>query len=170
MCSKCKDVLIGFKIKHEPSECPLMRSSYCSVCASYGHTTLECTDGDVLAYRKPQFVEQLIPPSIIRSYNITTRTPLVNPAKEDEKKCLPSLEVVDSVKCIRAMLMNHNIPISGKMKENRNRLERLADEIERKLIYLPAVDEESTDKKVTKPTKPKAKKTNNAPQTESASA
>lgn len=157
MCSKCKDVLIDFKIQHDPSVCPLLRGSYCSVCASYGHTTISCPDQETLSNRKPQFVEQLISPSLLETYKITSRTPLADDTIESKGRYDPVLEVYDNDRYIRAILMNYNKAISGKVKENRIRLQGLADELGRKLIFLHPVDEDSSTKKTTKASKPKAK-------------
>ena len=136
MCSKCENVLIGFSIPHPVSDCPLLHSSYCSVCCSYGHLTDECPDYEVLANRKPHFVEQLIPHSLLRRYNITSQTPL--PCLEEDYKSPfePVVEVEESDKAIRQVLMNYSIQPSGRMKENRRLLKQLSEELHRKLVYI----------------------------------
>ena len=48
----------------------------------------------------------------------------------------PLLEVEDSDRAIRQVLMNYSIQPSGRMKENRRLLKQLSDEIGRKLVYL----------------------------------
>ena len=70
-------------------------------------------------------------------------TPLVN--KDATIKCAyePVLEVYDTDQNIRATLMRHGKQVGNKMKENRVRLQKLADELKRKLLYIP-----STNKKV----------------------
>ncbi len=138
MCSKCQDVLIGFAIPHTTKTCPLLHSSYCSVCCSYGHFTEDCPDNEILEHRVVQYAEQLIPHSLLKRYNVTSRTP-VGPYKSDAKaKCEPVLEIEDTDKAIRAVLMNYSIQPSGKMKENRRLLKVLADEQGRKLVYIKA--------------------------------
>lgn len=94
-----------------------------------------CPDGEVLEHRKPEFIEQLIPTSLLDIYNIQSTTPLVNKDVEIKPKYEPVLDVYDTDKNIRAILMNHGKSISNKPKENRLRLQRLADELGRKLIY-----------------------------------
>ena len=143
MCSNCKDAIRGFQIKHNPMLCPLTAASYCGICATYGHTTLLCPDGDIIQHRKPEFIEQLIPTNLIDTYGIDTMTPLVN--KDASIKCAyePVLEVYDTDQNIRATLMRHGKQVGNKMKENRVRLQKLADELKRKLLYIP-----STNKKV----------------------
>jgi hypothetical protein len=135
MCSNCENVLIGFSIPHTKTNCPLLRSSYCSVCCSYGHLTEECPDHEVLKFRKAQFVEQLIPYSLLKHYKITTQTPL--PATEAlESKYEPEWEIEDTDKAIRQVLMNYSIQPSGKPKENRRLVKQIADERHLKLVYI----------------------------------
>lgn len=138
MCTICKDVLRGFK-KHTPFLCPLSQSSYCGICASYGHCTDNCTDTHVLQNRVPVYLEQLLSPSVLESYSIRSRTPLHE--QGTEKQIHDSvLEVMDSDKHIRAILMNYSKQISGKAKENRIRIQKLGDEIGRKIVFVK-VDE-----------------------------
>lgn len=135
MCSNCKDV--GFSISHDPINCPLLRSSYCSVCCSYGHLTDDCPDHEVFRFRKATYVEQLIPPTLLRHYNITTQTPL--PSQDSPKSLFePEWEVEDTDKAVRQILMNYEIQPSGKPKENRRLLKQLAEQEKRKLVYIKA--------------------------------
>jgi len=136
MCSKCQNVLIGFSVPHKVGDCPLLRSSYCSVCCSYGHITDECADYEVLPHRQPEFMEQLVPPSVLQSYKIETRTPLPHTRETRTHRFEPVLEIEESDKAIRQVLMNYSIQPSGRMKENRRLLKQLADELGRKLVYL----------------------------------
>ena len=136
MCSKCQNVLVGFSIPHKISDCPLLHSSYCSVCCSYGHLTDDCPDQDVVQLRKPTYVEQLLPPSILRQYKITTKTSLEYPNETRQQSYEPVLEIEETDRAIRQVLMNYEIQPSGRMKENRRLLKQLADELGRKLVYL----------------------------------
>ena len=136
MCTKCKDILIRAVQKHSPMTCPIVRSSYCSICSAYGHTTLDCPDETVLEHRVPEFMEQLIPHSILDMYSIKSRTPLLEKPNIDLEKPKAILEVYDTDKCIRTILMNYNKPSSGKAKENRIRMQHLADELGRKLVFM----------------------------------
>lgn len=136
MCTKCKDILIRPVEKHNPMMCPIMRSSYCSICSAYGHTTLDCPDDAVLTHRVPEFLEQLIPHSVLDMYGITTKTPLIHGIIEEKEKQKAVLEVYDTDKSIRTILMNYNKPFSGKAKENRIRIQHLADELGRKLVFI----------------------------------
>ncbi len=48
----------------------------------------------------------------------------------------PVLEVEESDKAIRQILMNYSIQPSGRMKENRRLLKQLSEELHRKLVYV----------------------------------
>lgn len=138
MCSKCQAYLgkNAIDIPHLPMNCPLMLSSYCSVCCSYGHFTEDCTDETVLKHREVEFVEQLVPYQLLQRYKIQTKTPLKEIGEEKKPKYEPVLEIEDSDKTIRQVLMNYGKPISGKMKENRRVLKQIAEDMGRKLVYL----------------------------------
>jgi hypothetical protein len=135
MCSKCQDILIGFSIPHPVSACPLQKTSYCSYCCCYGHLTEQCPDGDAHDSRTIQFVEQLVPHSLLQQYNITSLTPL-HRSYERKGRFEAVLEVEETDRAIRQVLMNYSIQPSGKMKENRRLLKELSEELQRKLVYL----------------------------------
>lgn len=80
-------------------------------------------------------MEQLIPPTLLRHYNISSKTPLPN---TDPPKSLFDAEwtVEDTDKAIRQVLMNYEIQPSGRPKENRRLLKELADERQLKLVYI----------------------------------
>lgn len=123
MCSKCQD--LHFSIPHLPSKCPLNTISHCAICAcDTDHTTEECTEHEIKQYRKVQYVEQLVPYKMLEHYNITTRTPISNPVDLPKPKYDPVLQVENTDKAINQILRDYEIPISGKAKENRRRLER----------------------------------------------
>lgn len=136
MCSNCKDILGKKTLKHDPAYCPVAQSSYCGICAKYGHTTLRCPDKEAIHYRKPVCLEQLIPGSILDAYGICSYTPLPDPNVELEPAYTPVLEVIDSEKHIKAILQNHNKPDRGSIKDLRTRLQKLADELHKKLVYV----------------------------------
>jgi hypothetical protein len=80
-------------------------------------------------------MEQLVPPSLLKRYKITTQTPLEYPG-EAKQLGEPLLEIEETDRAIRQVLMNYSIQPSGRMKENRRLLKQLSDEIGRKLVYL----------------------------------
>lgn len=81
-------------------------------------------------------MEQLIPHSMAQAYGIQSRTPLSKSRVVRRAKHEAVLEVEDSDKSIRAVLMNYYIQPSGKMKENRRLLKQIADQEKRKLVYV----------------------------------
>ena len=135
MCSYCKNEGIDFSIPHAISNCPLRRSSYCSICCSYGHLTDDCPDYEAIYHRKVLYVEQLIAPTLLRHYNIISKTPL---STKEPPTSLFEAEwtVEDTDKAIRQVLMNYEIQPSGRPKENRRLLKELADERHLKLVYI----------------------------------
>lgn len=69
------------------------------------------------------------------AYNIKTRTPLpVNPELKPIHE--PVLEVKDIDKDIRAVLLNYNIQPSGKKKELRIQIKKVADDLKKKLVFI----------------------------------
>lgn len=81
-------------------------------------------------------MEQLLPPSLLRQYKITTKTLLEHPEESRHQPFEPVLEIEETDRAIRQVLMNYDIQPSGRMKENRRLLKQLADELGRKLVYL----------------------------------
>jgi hypothetical protein len=138
MCSKCQEILIGYAIPHPVTECPLLQSSYCSLCCSYGHLTEQCPDDPTLESRTISYVEQLIPWTLREQYKVTTQTPLGAP-HEQISKFQPVLKVEKTNKAMRQVLMNYSIQPSGKIKENRRLLKILAENLGRKLEYVDLV-------------------------------
>ena len=145
-CVQCRGVLGRLVKRHSPDACPLIKASYCGLCASYGHSPSCCPDGVTRAYREPQFVEQLIPPSLIEKYEIKTRSPIPGvPEPTKAKEWL--LEVAETEDALRAVLTAAGVkPMicqeKGKsnqreITENKKRLQKVADKAGRKLVFLP---------------------------------
>lgn len=91
-------------------------------------------------------MEQLIPPSLMETYGITTRTPLPgNPHPEKAAEWL--LEVPETDEALRAALVAAGVkPMicqeKGKKEnreitENKKRLQKVADRLGRKLVFIP---------------------------------
>jgi hypothetical protein len=98
------------------------------------------------AHREPQFIEQLIPPSLIEKYEIKTRSPIPGvPEPAKAKEWL--LEVAETEDALRAVLTAAGVkPMicqeKGKsnqreITENKKRLQKVADKAGRKLVFLP---------------------------------
>jgi hypothetical protein len=114
-CSK-----LSLNENHGPNQCPVDASFYCSICQENGHPTLKCPDRATWHYRKPEFIEQLIPISVLNHYNIKSLTPIGTPKHEHIPYIHdPVIEIPydKDGKNIRATLAAHNIP-SSSVKEN----------------------------------------------------
>ena len=146
-CKQCSGILGRLVKRHLPDACPLIRGSYCGVCASYGHSPSNCPDGVTLAHREPQYIEQLIPPSLLEQYGIESRTVL--PAFTASVKAANEriMEVPETDDALRAALLAAGVkPMicqeKGKKEnkeiiENKKRLQKVADKIGRKLVFIP---------------------------------
>lgn len=133
MCSLCRDILKGFDLEHTEARCPLRNSFYCSNCAVYGHLTTACYALPPAYYREPAFLEQLIPPSDVKRFGITTRTPLPVRAVVEEPPRL--LEIKDNDKAIAAYLAARAIK-SPKGWTKRRALEEYAKRERRRIVYV----------------------------------
>ena len=108
MCSICKDVLQDFGIAHTEALCPLRNSRYCSYCAQYGHLTKSCPAKPPKSAREPAYLEQLIPYSDLKEFNITSKTPIRYTKKEEPQRLL---EIKDNDQVIGAYLAARAIKI-----------------------------------------------------------
>ena len=135
MCSNCKTIHGRKSIKHDPINCPIQY--YCGICARHGnHTTLTCPDKEALAYRKPTCLEQLLPGSVLDAYGIESYTPLPDALWELTSIHTPVLEIVDTDQDVKAMLRRYGQSDKGKMKDLRQRLNKVASDLGRKLEYI----------------------------------
>ena len=117
---------------------------YCGMCALYGHSPADCPDSHSAVYREPHFVEQLVPPSLLAEFGITSRTPL-NGIRIEElpQKCL--MVVPETEEAIRAAIVaagEKPMICQGKgkrekkeMNENKKKLQKIADAAGKKLVY-----------------------------------
>lgn len=132
MCSICSTVLQDFSLEHSESLCPLRNSRYCSNCAQYGHLTKACPAKPSRMFREPAYLEQLLPPSELKEYNITTKTPIKYKTREDPPQLL---EIKDDDKVILAYLTARSIKIQ-KGFTKRQTLEDYARRINKRLVYI----------------------------------
>ena len=132
MCSICKQTLLDFSIEHTESACPLRNSRYCSTCAQYGHRTAECPDKTSPLFSEPAFLEQLIPPSILKEYNVTTLTPITTHKREEPQGIL---EIKDDNKVIAAYLSARSIKLLKKITK-RHLLEEYAKLQNKRVVYV----------------------------------
>jgi hypothetical protein len=144
-CTACRSVLGSLTRRHTPDACPLRKTLYCGVCASYGHGPSSCPDTAILALRQPQYLEQLLAPTFLEQYNITSRTPI--PSNEPPSTLEnPTWEIQETEDALRIELQNVGLkPMicqeKGKkglkeLKENKRRLQQYANENGIKLVFL----------------------------------
>jgi len=137
MCDICS-VIYHSENKHDISICPVRSALYCSVCQIYGHSTMRCPDKAAWQTRKPEFMEQLIAPSLRGHHQITSQTPIHSP-NGSPLPCpyTPVLEVPDDKegKFVRATLASYNLP-SSSIKENRRVLEAFGTLTGNKVVYI----------------------------------
>lgn len=122
---------------------------------------MKCPDRGAWVRRAPEFLEQLISPSMRQHHKITTQTPIVNPNEAvAESSHVSVMEVpIDTTGAfIRATLASHNLPISG-IKENKRVLEAFGAHSGKKVVYIQnkndVVEKTVKARKVFKTKKPK---------------
>lgn len=95
-CTYCKSVLVGYRISHAPSACPLKAAEYCSTCFVYGHLTTHCPRSEPPEHRTD-------------SINLIQSTPTVpGPA---------SIQVVKNEHVLAAYLRRHKIHPKGSLED-----------------------------------------------------
>ena len=137
MCDVCS-VIYHSENKHDVSTCPVRSALYCSVCQIYGHSTMRCPDKGAWQTRKPEYIEQLVSPTMRCHHQINTQTPIHSPnASPLSTPYTPVLEVPDDKdgKFVRATLASYNLP-SSSIKENRRVLEAFGSLIGKKVVYI----------------------------------
>jgi hypothetical protein len=132
MCSNCRDILQDFGIEHTVTLCPLRNSWYCSYCAIYGHLTKSCPAKPSILFRKPAYIEQLIPYLDLKEYNIISKTPIRAPLLEQEPRLL---EIKDSDKVIAAYLAARSVKIQRGFTK-RQTLEEYAKLENKRVVYI----------------------------------
>ena len=146
-CRQCQSILGRLVKRHSPDECPLLRGSYCGVCSAYGHSPSNCPDVITRAYREPQFVEQLIPVSLLEEYGIQSQTLLPSFTRSILTATEKRMEVPETDDALRAALVAAGVkPMicqekgrkeNKEIMENKKRLQKVADKFGRKLIFIP---------------------------------
>jgi hypothetical protein len=108
MCENCIHILGKCVAPHAlfPDKCPLKTATYCCLCASYGHSVRDCKLDKI--YREPQFLEQLIPPSLLEENKIISNTPILKKMSTMPKPLKPVIDIIDDPKAIRALLKSKN--------------------------------------------------------------
>lgn len=132
MCNICRHILEGFTIEHKEDNCPLRNSQYCAYCAGYGHLTKACKAKPNIMFREPTYLEQLIPYSVLKECNITTKTPIEYSEPKEERKIL---EIKDNDKVILAYITARSIKIK-KGYTRRQVLEEYAKINDMRVVYI----------------------------------
>ena len=125
---------------HGPNQCPVDASLFCSICQENGHPTMKCPDRAFWHYRKPEFVEQLIPISILNHYNIRSLTPIGTPSSGNTHEHIPyihgdpviEIPFDEDGKNVRATLAAYNLP-SSSVKENKRVMNEFGELIGKKV-------------------------------------
>lgn len=154
VCTVCRPVLGSLAKRHAPEACPLLKGSYCGMCAVYGHSPATCPDRITRSFRRPQFVEQLIPAGLLEEYGIASCTPL--PLTTATKPPPPEaiLEIPDTDEALRAaVLAAGGKPMicqeKGKtekkeLAENKKRLQKLADAKGQRIVFVASAETVAT--------------------------
>jgi uncharacterized membrane protein len=83
-------------------------------------------------FSEPAFLEQLIPPSILKEYNVTTLTPITTHKREEPQGIL---EIKDDNKVIAAYLSARSIKLVKKITK-RHLLEEYAKLQNKRVVYV----------------------------------
>jgi len=138
LVAMCDCHQLGLSPNHEQNACPVTASLYCSLCQIHGHPTMKCPDRVEWHYRKPEFIEQLIPQSILSHYNINTMTPITSLIKQHPPYIHgePVIEIPfdEDGKNIRATLASHNLP-SSSVKKNKELIEKYGTLVGKKVEH-----------------------------------
>ncbi len=96
MCDYCKPVLIGYRIGHSPTSCPLKSAEYCFGCFKYGHRSSTCPHQEPATHRTDPVV--------------LTQAP--TPAPEP-----PTIQLVRHEHVLAAYLRRHKIYPRGSLED-----------------------------------------------------
>lgn len=142
MCENCSKILGKCVAPHYkyPDKCPLKTASYCCLCASYGHTPINCKEDT--RYRKPQFLEQLIPPSLLQQNGIITNTLITSTNNKEPTYMVdpikPIIDVIDHPKTIKSVLkIMNNMPKKEErgIHKYKKHLNKVAKERNENVVY-----------------------------------
>lgn len=137
MCDRCVSIPQEFPRPHFPHQCRLANALYCTNCASYGHILSTCPAKPSRLVTTPQYVEQLVPSSLIKSFNITTKTPLsISPLITEEPE-LRIVQIINTDEYIRTWLKNRGIICKSKT-DMRDKLQEWAKDNNSRILFIAA--------------------------------
>ena len=128
-CDFCVKILKDMIKPHAPADCPLRSSYYCSTCAKTGHLFKDCPAKPQAIYTQPSYLEQLIPPSELLEFKITSKTP-IDVKKREFKQLI--IEIKDSDASIKSYLALRGIKVKEGFKAA---LESYAKVKNRRIVY-----------------------------------
>jgi hypothetical protein len=145
-CTACRKVMGNLVKAHTLERCPMQKALYCGLCAIYGHSPDDCPDIGAAAFREPEFMEQLVPASLLAEFNITSRTPLNVKRIPDFTVHQKIVQVAETEDAIRAALVSYGekpMICQGKGKrekreliENKKKLQKIMTAAGKRLIFV----------------------------------
>lgn len=96
-CTHCKSVLVGYRIPHAHTACPLKAAQYCFSCFKYGH----CTTHQIATDKTDSRADPII-----------VMQPTSTPAPE-----LAGIQVVKNEHVLAAYLRRHKIHPKGSLED-----------------------------------------------------
>lgn len=133
MCSRCKDILKGFLIKHQEHQCPVAASEYCSHCAIYGHTSQTCNALPPNWATQPCYKEQLMTTDELKAHGQNKRTPILNISSQNTDAYL---KIKNDEKSIKAFLLSISVQ-PGSKATNRAKLQDYANRMGKRIVFIP---------------------------------
>jgi hypothetical protein len=142
MCRHCDYIPFSEFKEHSEQNCPYRKSTYCSFCAVYGHPESDCPCPPPDHLRKPQYLEQLIPSHLVKSYNISTATPLPTSTPSSISR-YNVIELIDTPESIKRYLLSvvGGIPTKAREEDLRRTLTEYAKKNNKMILFMPPSDE-----------------------------
>ena len=132
MCSRCKDILKGFLIKHQEHQCPIAASEYCSHCAIYGHMANSCKSLPPQWATQPCYKEHFMTTDELNTHGINKRTPILHITSPQNDNYL---KIKNDEKSIKSFLLSISIQ-PGSKATNRAKLQSYANRIGKRLVFI----------------------------------
>jgi hypothetical protein len=141
MCRYCDYIPFSEFKDHSEHQCPYRKSTYCSFCAVYGHPESDCPCPPPEHLRKPQYIEQLIPSHLVKSYNISTATPIT--AEPAQTTRYNVIELIDTAESIKRYLLSviGGIPTKAREEDLRRTLTEYAKKNNKLILFVPPSDD-----------------------------
>ncbi len=137
MCRHCDYIPFSEFKEHSEHQCPYRKATYCSFCAVYGHPESDCPFPPPEHLRKPQYIEQLIPSHLVKSYNISTATPITQEPAQISRYNV--IELIDTAESIKRYLLSviGGIPTKAREEDLRRTLTDYAKKNNKLILFVP---------------------------------